>query len=555
MASAVPANVLRLLRRAERARAAGDLDKAERLYNAVLAHAQTNFDALYGLGQIKYLQGDFATALALFQQALKCDGSRAEGFASLGLVFYSLKDFHRALQSYDEGLRLAPCDAELLNRRGVVFLDLGRFVEALADFERALELAPGHLDASANRGNALFKLNRPAQAIEVYDRVLERMPGNAALLTNRAIALRRLDRPQESLLSAARAIAAEANFAPARFVEASVRLYLGDFATGWAGYEWREGGSRGPRRRKLAAPLWLGKESIAGKTILLHAEQGFGDTIQFVRYAPLVAGQGARVILEAQPQLVRLFSGMPGLDTVLARGAPLPCIDCHCPLLSLPLALGTTIETTPTEIPYIISVAEEATRWRMRLPRRRPLVGLAWSGERAHDNDVNRSMKLAALAPLLDRADVQFVSLQHDVREDDKETLRGRPGIVQIGHEFSDFADTAAAIAGLDAVVSVDTAVAHLAGAMNKPLFLLLPFAADFRWLRERRDSPWYPSARLFRQQRFGDWTGAVEKVAEELACLPAKLVPLGERVQHRAVRTRPTHAEPQPSLPMFAVR
>jgi tetratricopeptide (TPR) repeat protein len=512
-----PANVSRVLRRAQRAHEGGELDKAERLYNAVLSHQKTSFDALHGLGQIKYLRGNLATALVLIQEALKADRARAEGFASLGLVFYSLKDFERALRSYDEGLRLAPDNAELFNRRGVAFLELGRTREALADFERALAMDPENLDVRGNRGNALFKLNRPVEAIEVYDKALERKPGDAALLTNRAIALRRLDRPHEALMSATRAIAEKPDFAPARFVEASVRLALGDFAAGWRGYEWRWGGAFAAQRRKLATPLWLGTESIEGKTILLHAEQGFGDTLQFVRYAPLLAARGARVVVEVQPQLVRLLSGMSGIDSVLPRKAPLPDFDFHCPMLSLPLAFGTELATIPTGVPYIVPPAEAVTAWQGRLPQRRPLVGLVWSGERAHDNDLNRSVRLETLKSLLDVPNAQFVSLQHDVREDDAPFLQSRNDLLQVGQAFTDFADTAAVIAQLDAVIAVDTAVAHLAGAMGKPLLLLLPFAADFRWLRGRGDSPWYPTARLFRQRQFDDWSGAVEALRQEL--------------------------------------
>ena len=264
--------------------------------------------------------------------------------------------------------------------------------------------------------------------------------------------------------------------------------------------------------------MWLGKESLDGKIILLHAEQGLGDTIQFVRYAPLLAARGAIVILEVQPQLVRLLSGMQGVAAVVARKERLPHYDFHCPLLSLPLACATALDTIPAEIPYIVAADAGVASWRARLPQRRPLVGLVWSGERSHDNDLNRSMRFEMLAPLLDIPEIAFISLQHEVREDDAALLQSHPEVLQIGPEFKDFADTAAALAVLDAVISVDTSVAHLAGAMGKPLFLLLPFAADFRWLRERADSPWYPSARLFRQPQFGDWDGAVKVLRQELS-------------------------------------
>jgi hypothetical protein len=319
------------------------------------------------------------------------------------------------------------------------------------------------------------------------------------------------------LMSASRALVVRPDFAQARFVEAVARLTLGDFAAGWRGYEARWSvGLLASQRRNFAAPPWLGEQPIEGKTILLHAEQGSGDTIQFARYAPLVAARGAKVFVEVQRELVRLLLGLPGI-TVIGRGEALPPFDLHCPLLSLPLALGTDMATIPAAIPYIVPPASNTRRWRERLPARRPLIGLTWSGGREHDNDINRSLRFAALAPLLDLPDVSFVSLQRYVREEDATDLRGRSDVISIGAEFRDFADTAAAIAALDAVIAVDTAVAHLAGAMGKPLLLLLPFAADFRWLRERADNPWYPTARLYRQPKFGDWYGAIATLAQDL--------------------------------------
>jgi tetratricopeptide (TPR) repeat protein len=508
----------RLLRRARRAQEEGELTKAERLYAEFLQHQANSFEALHGLGQIHYRRGRLDAALACFQEALKCDLSRAEGFASLGLVFHALRDFARALTSYEQGLRLDPDRAELLNGRGVSLLELRRPQEALACFDRVLASRPDHADALGNRGNALLRLNRVDEAVAAYERVLELAPSNAPLLANRAAALRPLDRPHEALMSALKALAIRPDFAHARFVEAVARLSLGDFAGGWEAYEARwHVGWLASQRRDYGAPLWLGKEPLAGKIILLHAEQGLGDTIQFVRYAPLLTARGAAVVLEVQQPLVRLLSNLPGVAKVVARNEPLPPYHFHCPLLSLPLACATTLATIPAEIPYIAPHEADVACWRARLPRQRPLVGLAWSGERSHDNDLNRSMRLETLLPLFDLPGVAFVSLQHEVREEDRGLLRSRHEVIRVGEEFNDFADTAAAVAALDAVIAVDTAVAHLAGALGKPVFLLLPYAADFRWLRGRNDSPWYPTARLFRQQQFGDWAGAVGLLRQAL--------------------------------------
>jgi tetratricopeptide (TPR) repeat protein len=513
-----PANSSRLLRRARRALDDGELAKAERLYAECLQHQANSFDAFYGLGQIHYRRGRLDSALACFQEALKCDLSRAEGFAGLGLVFLALRDFAHALNSFQQGLRLEPDNAELLNGEGVSLLELRRPREALACFERVLARCPQHADALGNRGNTLLRLNRVEEAVAAYDRLLELAPNNAPLLANRAAALRRLDRPEEALASARKALAIKPGFAQARFVEAVARLSLGDFATGWQAYEARwHVGWLASQRRDYGAPLWLGKEPLDGKTILLHAEQGLGDTIQFVRYVPLLAAQGASIVLEVQEPLVRLLSGMSGVAKIIARKEPLPPYDFHCPLLSLPLACATTLATIPADVPYLAPAHADLARWQARLPAQRPLVGLAWSGERSHDNDLNRSLRLETLLPLFDSPGVGFVSLQHEVREEDRALLQSRSDIAQIGGEFTDFADSAAVIAALDAVIAVDTAVAHLAGAIGKPLFLLLPYAADFRWLRERGDSPWYPSAQLMRQPRFGDWDAVVGRLRQDL--------------------------------------
>ncbi|MGC2124474.1 MAG: tetratricopeptide repeat protein [Xanthobacteraceae bacterium] len=514
-----PPNCSRLLRRALRAHETGDLDKAERLYNGLLQYHPENFDALHGLGQLHYQRGRFDTALVLIQTALRSDAGRAEGFASLGLVFHFLHRFNEALLSYDAGLALDPVNPALLNRRGVALLELRRPLDALGSFERVLALDANHFEALGNYGNTLLKLNRPEQAIAAYDRALSVAPANAQLLTNRAVALRRLDRQHEALMSASRALVGNPDFAQARFVESIARLTLGDFTVGWRGYEARWSvGLLASQRRNFTAPLWLGRGPLDGKTILLHAEQGFGDTLQFIRYAPLVARRGAaKIILETQRELVPLLSTLADVDAVIARGDTQPDFDVHCPLLSLPLAFSTDLATIPADIPYIAASSQKAAVWRNRLPPRRPLVGVAWSGDRGHDNDLNRSIGLEMLVPLLDLPDVTFVSLQYDLRERDVELLQKLPNLFRIAPKFGDFADTAAVVSLMDAVVSVDTAIAHLAGALGKPLMLLLPFAADFRWLRERQDSPWYPTAQLYRQPKFGDWASVIDTLRQDL--------------------------------------
>jgi tetratricopeptide (TPR) repeat protein len=509
----------RLVDKACAAHRDGDLAAADRLYRAVLARDPGNFDVLHLAGCLNHELGRHTEALRFFAAAIRRNACSAAALSDLGLALHALERYADALASHDAALALEPDNCEIINRRAVALLRLDQPEAALAALDRLLAIAPGHVDALGNRGNVLVRLNRPEQAIASYDAALRIAGDNPQLLTNRAHALRRLDRVEEAVTDLQRAIALRPEFAEAQFELAMARLALGDFAAGWIAYEWRWAtGAFAPNRRSFTSPLWTGAQDLAGKTVLLHAEQGFGDTIQLVRYAPLVARRGASVILEVQPGLVSLLAGIAGVSIVIARGRRLPRFDLHCPLMSLPRAFGTTPTTIPAAVPYIPVAAERAQSWAQRLPGPGPLIGVAWAGRPSHHNDLNRSLPLARLAPLFRQAGVRFVSLQHDLRAGDAAILRDHPDVIDVGAGLDDFADTAALVSRLDAVVAVDTAVAHLAGALGKPLFLLLPYAADFRWLRARADSAWYPSARLLRQTAFGDWDGVVAQLCAALS-------------------------------------
>jgi hypothetical protein len=275
-----------------------------------------------------------------------------------------------------------------------------------------------------------------------------------------------------------------------------------------------------PAKREFPQPLWLGVEDIAGKTILLHSEQGFGDAIQFCRYVPLVAARGARVILEVRPPLAALMATLAGPSAVIAKGDPLPDFDLHCPLLSLPLAMGTRLETIPAQVPYLRARPELSAAWAERLgARMRPRIGLCWSGNATNERDSQRTMRLADFLPLLD-LDATFVSLYQDIRPDDAPVLAGRPDILQFGEALKPFTETAALIGALDLVISVDTSMAHLAGALGKPFWVPLSYVPEWRWLLKREDSPWYPTARLFRQDEGRAWDGVVARMRTALGDL-----------------------------------
>ena len=319
-----------------------------------------------------------------------------------------------------------------------------------------------------------------------------------------------------------RALAIRKDYADAHYNRSLSLLIAGDYARGFEQYEWRSRRSgMPPHRRELCTPLWLGQYAISGKTILLHAEQGLGDTIQFVRYVLLLARAGAKVVVEAQPELAGLLATVDGIDRIIARGEKLPVFDFHCPMPSLPLAFRTRIDGIPAEIPYLRASAERLHKWRPRMASLgKPCIALAWSGNPAHTNDRHRSMALPHLDPLLATPGVRFLGIQRELRAGEAELLGDDRRIVHLGGEMGDFTDTAAVIALADLVISVDTAVAHLAGAMGKPVWVLLPFAPDWRWMLDREDCPWYPTARLFRQPATRDWESVITCVQTELTRL-----------------------------------
>jgi Tfp pilus assembly protein PilF len=510
-------NLSRLQRQAYSCFQQGDLDRAERLCAGILEHRPQDFDALHLLGILNSQRHRPLEALRFLSEALKADPGSTDAMSNLGLALHATGRYDEAIANYRNALRLAPDHPEILYNLGNTFLELARFAEALASYDAALAIVPEHVGALVNRGNALLRLNQPVEALASYDAAQAAMPGHPQILTNRGHALRKLDRPADALVAIEAALAAAPAFAEAHFEAAITHLVLGNFDAGWKAYEWRwKTAAFAHYRRPFQSPPWLGNEPVSGKTVLLHAEQGFGDTLQFIRYAPLLAGQGAKVICEVQPELLPLLSQLPDV-TVMARGERLPAFDLHCPLLSLPLAFATQPGTVPAAIPYLVAPAERVATWRDRLSQGRPRAGFVWSGSPSHNNDGNRSIALARLAGLFEEAPIRCFSLQCGLRAADAETLAGLPNLIELGSGFRDFADTAAVIALLDVVICVDTAVAHLAGALGKPVLILLPYAPDFRWMRGRDDTPWYPTAKLLRQPGFGDWDSVIVRVADQL--------------------------------------
>ena len=349
----------------------GRLDDAEWLYRGILAGAPNSFDALHLLGVLMKQRGRSADALRLIDKALAANARSADALQNRANVLFEMKRFTDALAGYDKALALRPDDPRLISNRGNTLCELNRPAEAVAAFDRALKLKPGDPDVLNNRGNALLTLNRASDALTCYDRALAIRPRDAQTLINRGNALTDLRRPDDALASYDSAIAVAPDHAEAHWNKSLVLLSRGDFTRGFAEYEWRKRRVSATDKRDFAQPLWLGEANIAGKTVLLHAEQGYDDTIQFVRYAPLVAARGATVVLELQASLKPLLSGLPGVSAVVSRGEPLPPFDLHCPLMSLPLAFRTTLDAVPAATPYVDAPPECIEKWKTLLAGRR----------------------------------------------------------------------------------------------------------------------------------------------------------------------------------------
>ncbi len=462
------------------------------LHNAVLAYRRAiqlepgSFRAYNNLGTLFAALGDDETALTFLYAALALNPGVAEIHNNVGNVQLARSDLPAALASYRDAVRLEPERAIYQNHLGNALRLAGDFLAAERAFEKALWLDPNYAEASVNLGFALTEQGKFASVEEHYSRALRLKPD-----------------------------------LPIAHVNLSQHLLrCGALTEGWFEAEWRWQWKQFPSpARNFSQPQWRG-EPLSGATILLHAEQGFGDTLQMLRYLPLVVQRGARIVLELPPELLSLAATLEGVAQLLARGDALPPFSWHCPLMSLPLAFSTTLETIPTQTPYLSARRTEPGWFRPATPGRLR-VGLVWAGNPKNTVDHRRSLPLAELAPLFALEQVEFYSLQRG----------GPPGEVASScfafagalPESGDFAETACALAHLDLVITVDTAVAHLAGALGSPVWILLPYVADWRWLLDREDSPWYRTARLFRQTSDHGWTSVVQRVAACLAEMGAE--------------------------------
>ncbi len=451
--------------------------------------------------------GDQPAAEALCRQLLRAGRNDSRPYYLLGVVLHRQERMREALDYLRHAAALAPHSPPICKALGCVYQSLAEYPQAADHFRQAIALQPGRADLHGGLGQACFKLGQIEAAEAAFRRAVELDPQDADDWNNLGKALRQLNRLEESIAAYGRALALRPDYVMAHNGRALALLAAGDLAAGFGEFEWRPIHTL----RQYSGRRWQG-EALAGRTLFLHAEQGFGDAIQFVRFIPQLRAGGARVILECRPRLKRLFAFSGCADVVIGHDEAIPPFDCYASLISVAAHVGVTLATIPNRVPYLAAPPAENP------PGVPPRVGLVWAGNPTHTDDALRSIPLAELMPILETPGIAFCSLQVPVPERDRTTVAAFPQLASPGEGLNDYLDTAKAIAGLDLVIAVDTSVAHLAGALGKPVWLLTPYAPDWRWcLRCGEHSPWYPTLRLFRQPQRGQWTPVVARVAARL--------------------------------------
>lgn len=485
--------------------------------DAVLASNPANVQAWFQKGMLFKQQKNAPQALHCFNQALHLAPEHEPTLIECGNLLFELEQFEFSLAHHEFALQLNPACVAALHSKSLILSRLGRYEEALLSADQLVGYAPTLAPALLCRGSILHVLGRHHEALASYQQIPLADQQNALFYLNLAnLYLDMLDIDMASDCYR-QALTLEPHNPTLHWNLALFQLLTGDYAQGWAMYESGKHAPHLPRGRRAVCvqPMWTGEQSLQGKRILLYAEQGLGDTIQFIRYAKLVATLGAQVIIEVQASLIPLLRSLGPDYLLIAAGTAYQDYDYHCSLMSLPYVFKTELGNLPQHTPYLFAAPDKVSRLQMT-SQNRLRVGLVWSGSTTHQKDRYRSIPLAQLAPLL-ALDASFHSLQKEVRDTDQAALSGLPQLTQHQAELEDFSDTAALIARMDLIISVDTSVAHLAGAMHKPVWILLPDPPDFRWLLAREDSPWYPSARLFRAHDH-DWTSVITDVKQALA-------------------------------------
>jgi predicted O-linked N-acetylglucosamine transferase (SPINDLY family) len=479
-------------------------------------------DAYFNLGRALGPLGKLDEAVASFQQALRLKPDFAGAHNGLGAALMQQGKVDEAVLSFQQALRLKPDFAEGHSNLGAALGEQGKLEDASACFEAALRLKPDLADAYSNLGRVLARQGKLDEAVASFQQALRLKADFAEAHNNLGAALAEQGNLEGAISCLDQALALKPDYVDAHITRASLRLLSGDFERGWPEYQWRLRG-RGRQPQSFAQPRWDGAP-LAGKTILLHAEQGLGDSLQFIRYAPLVKAKGGPVLVECPEPLLQILASCPGIDRLVAQGLPWQeAFDVQAPLLDLPGIFRTSLATIPAQVPYLFADASQVERWRQEVGLDNAFkIGITWQGNPKHHRDRQRSMPLSHFTRLAQLPGVRLFSLQKGTGAEQLDTFAAACGVCDLGRSLNTFMDTAAVLMSLDLVVTADTAVAHLAGALGVPVWLALPFAPDWRWLLDRNDSPWYPSMRLFRQRQPGEWQGVFDDMAAEIAALLA---------------------------------
>lgn len=506
----------------------GEAEQAVEAFQGAIASSPNHVPAHKLLGAAFEDAGDLSSAESAYSRALELDPADSEAASRLGPILWKQKRFEDAAEVLRAAVERDPANPRLRSDLGLALRDRGSHDEAIACFQEAIRIKPKNVAAYNRLGNTYLAADRYDEAISAFHKAIRLKPDFWESYNNLAVGYRYMSQRLDSAVRYLRnAQKLKPDYANAYWNEALLLLELGDYERGWERYEWRFQRDNA-KQRPFEEPRWDGSD-LAGRSLMLFAEQGFGDTLMFVRYlSPVLeragagagAGAGARagnVILEAQPGLRRLLAEAFPKVRVVARGKPLPGFDLQCPLLSLPRMFETRLDSIPATVPYIACDREMARRWKTELGGVTGLkVGLVWAGSPDHQLDRHRSIALPALLPLLEVGGTEWFSLQVGPRSADLQAQEAT-GIRDLAPEIEDFADTAAVLMNLDLVITVDTSVAHLAGALGRPVWVLVPYAPDWRWMLRREDSPWYPTMRLFRQPAVGDWESPIAALRSEL--------------------------------------
>lgn len=503
-------------------RNAGDPAGAIAAYRQALAIQPDYPEALNNLATVLKDHGEYIEAAACCEKALSVNPAHVESMVNLGSIFKELKEPARALEYYDRALTQRPGYIDALNNKGLALIDLGRFDEAIECFDNAIAAAPNRAEIYNNLAAAFDEKGEYDTALAKYQQALALLPDCPESYYGLGNLARKQGKIDEAVECYSRAIALRPGYAEAHWNMAFLLLLKGDLISGWRESEWRWR-RKHMKMHSFTGPAWDG-DGLTGKTILLHCEQGLGDSIQFIRYAALVKQRGGTVLLVCPPALEKLFTGVAGVDRIVMDAKDVPKYDVQAPLMSLPGIFSTMVETIPAAKSYLKADQGRVEFWRKKLADLTGLkVGIVWRGNPQHLNDRNRSMKPEQFAAFTDLPGTSIVNLQKDARPDEIAALGASKSFVNAGPELGDFSDTAALVSCLDLVISVDTSVCHLAGALGVPVWVLVAHEPDWRWLLGRADTPWYPSMRLYRQPKAGDWESIAAVVKTDLQSLAKK--------------------------------